>query len=334
MEQRRKRRRKAAFVEYDYEAAYEKQLENLEEDNIKRMLEHGKVKSIYATKEVRAGEQLEVEIYPEFTKKRKAEIPEEGRRKKNRQAQRNLNEKNSRKQCERIINENFGDKDIWATFTYSDDNMPLSMQVAQKNMQNYIRRLNYHRKKRGLPNAKYVYVTECSDKGRWHHHIVLDGDMDMDTVESLWLLGKRNEVRRLEKDENGLVGMAKYITKQKRPAKGKKGKEQAEVAGKYQKTWTPSKGLRQPKERKNHYKTKQSHVDSIVRGKLRIEDHLNKWYAKEGYIFAEAEVRYNEWNGRFYIYARMRKTEDKKKKGKQKRSRDQKGKEDETSSQN
>ena len=44
--------------------------------------------------------------------KREEEIPEEGRRKKDRQAQRNLNEKNSRKQCERVINENFGDRDI------------------------------------------------------------------------------------------------------------------------------------------------------------------------------------------------------------------------------
>jgi hypothetical protein len=138
-----------------------------------------------------------------------------------------------------------------------------------------------------------VYVTECSEKGRWHHHIVMDGDVDMDTVEAVWNLGKRNEIRRLQRDENGLVGMARYITKEK----SKKGK--------YQKTWCASKGLRKPKEKVNHYKTKQKDVDRIVKGDLNVCDHLMKWYGDK-YDFAEAEVKYNTFNGRFYIYGRMR----------------------------
>lgn len=319
MEQKKRRRKKTVYVEYDYEAAYQKQLENLEEDIVKRMMEGKKVKYVYATKEIRSGEQLEVEIYPEFTRKQQSEIPEAGKRKKNRQAQRNLNEKNSRKQCERTINENFTDEDIWATFTYTTENAPVSMKVAQKNMQNYIRRLNYQRKKRGLPNARYVYVTECGDKGRWHHHIVLDGDIDIDTVEKLWTLGKRNQVRRLEKDENGLVGMAKYITKPK--GKGKK-----EAEGKYQKTWTPSKGLKKPKVDKNHYKTKQNHVDSMAKGTLKVEDHMKKWYAADGYVFTESEIRHNKWNGQYYIYARLRKPKEEKKKAAAKKSASQKRK--------
>lgn len=149
-------------------------------------------------------------------------------------------------------------------------------------------------------------MTECSEKGRWHHHIVMDGDIDMDTVEKVWTLGERNEVRRLQKDENGLVGMAKYITKPKEPAKKKKKGDQ-EVVAKYQKAWTSSRGLRKPKVKKNHYKTTQKNVDDIVRGKLTVEDHMKKWYAAAGYIFTSSEVRYNEFNGRFYIYARMRK---------------------------
>lgn len=300
MEQSRRRRKKNVYVEYDYEEAYQKQIENLEEDIIKRMMDGKKIKYVYATKEIKAGEQLEVEIYPEFTRKRVEEIPEEGRRKKDRQAQRNLNEKNSRKQCERVINENFGDRDIWATFTYSAEYTPASMKVAKSHMQNYIRRLNYQRKKRGLPNARYVYVTEQGEKGRWHHHIVLDGDMDMDTVESLWTYGKRNQVRRLQKDENGLVGMAKYVSKPK--GKGKDSEE-----GKYQKIWTPSKNLKKPDEHKNHYKTKQSHVDKMVNGILPVQEHLNKWYASEGYEYTESVIKYNKWNGQYYIYARMRK---------------------------
>ena len=51
----------------------------------------------------------------------------------------------------------------------------------------FIRRVNYQRKKRGLPNARYVYVTAYNptEEIRWHHHIVMDGDMDMDVVEGV-----------------------------------------------------------------------------------------------------------------------------------------------------
>ena len=59
------RRRKAVYIEYDYEAAYQKALTDMEEDNMERMLKEGRVRSLYATKEIRAGEQMDVEIYPE-----------------------------------------------------------------------------------------------------------------------------------------------------------------------------------------------------------------------------------------------------------------------------
>lgn len=287
------KRRKKAYIPYDYEAAYQHQADMEDEHVVQQLLNGKSKKTIYATKEIKAGEQLEVEIYPEFTKGQKKEIPEEGLKEKQRAAQRNLNEKNSRKQCERVINANFGDSDIWATLTYTDDEMPETMEQADRNMTNYIRRINRKRKKEGLQNARYVYVTECSDKGRYHHHIVLDGDMSMDDVEAIWKLGRRNQVRRLQKDENGLTGMAQYITKEKK----KKG----------QKMWRASKGLKQPEERVNHYKFRKKDVDEVIRNHNCLKDKLLKWYEKDGYIFTTAEVRYNDFNGRYYIYARMRK---------------------------
>lgn len=287
------RRGKAAYIQYDYEAVYQHQADMEDEYMVQQMLKKKAKRTIYATKEIRSGEQLEVEIYPEFTKQQAKEIPTEGMKKKQRQAQWNLNEKNSRKQCERIINANFGDRDIWATFTYTDDEMPGTMEQAEKDMKNYIRRLNYQRKKRGLKNVRYVYVTECSDKGRFHHHIVLDGDMSMDAVEEIWKLGRRNQVRRLDKDENGLVGMAKYITKEKK--------------AKSQKKWKASKGLKQPEERVNHYKFRRKDVQEIVENYNCLKGKLLKWYEHEGYTYTSSVIRYNDFNGRFYIYARLRK---------------------------
>ena len=195
------RRRKAVYIEYDYEAAYKKALTDMEEDNMERMLKEGRVRSLYATKEIRAGEQMDVEIYPEFRRSEREQIPDEAKKARQRKAQRNLNEKNSRKECERTINANFGNDDIWGTLTYTDDNMPNSMKEAQHDMTLYIGRLNYERKKMGLAKLRYVYVTECSDKGRWHHHFVCDGDMGLEAVEEKWKKGRRNQVRRLQKDE-------------------------------------------------------------------------------------------------------------------------------------
>lgn len=294
MEHIKKRRRKAAPVPYDYEAVYTEDLEGaeitaaLDADSRNRG-------DVYATKEIRAGEQLEIEIYPQFDRTQKHLIPAPVRAKQ-RKAQKILNARNSWKRCRRLINENFTDRDIWATFTYSAANAPDSLEQAKRDMQNYIRRLNRLRKKRGLQNARYIYVTERGANGKWHHHIILDGDIDIDTIERLWTLGKRNNVRRLERDEAGLAGLAAYITKQ-----GKK--RRAEDKG--LKTWTPSKGLREPQERVNH-KFRRKHIREMVRDFNAVKYHMERVYAGAGYVFTSAAVKYNSFNGRFYIYAQMR----------------------------
>ena len=65
------------------------------------------------------------------------------------------------------------------TLTYDDEHLPPDgdIDAAIKNMQNYIRRVNYQRKKRGLPNAKYVYVTEYNEGAeiRWHWNVKVHG---------------------------------------------------------------------------------------------------------------------------------------------------------------
>jgi hypothetical protein len=263
-------------------------------------------KMVYALKEIRAGEQLEIEIYPQF--KSMDEVPPEGRsiKKDNDKAQRNLNDKNARKYVERLINHNFGDGDLWMTLTYDDEHLPPDgdIDAAIKNVQKYIRRVNYQRKKRGLPNCKYVYVTEYNPdaKIRWHHHLVMDGVMDMDTVEKCWQQGSRNEVRRLQKDENGLSGMANYIVKEKKRVKSEK-------------RWNSSQGLanpdvrvvhsKQPEKGKGSYKKIGSYVDRMTKNQNSIETQMKKWFPD--YDFSESAVYYNDFNGQFYIRARMHK---------------------------
>lgn len=300
-----RRKRGMVFIPYDYEAAYKNQLEKLNELFVEQMFKQGK-KVVYALKEIKAGDQFEVEIYPQFTNM--DEVPPEGRsiKKDNDKAQRNLNDKNARKYVERLINENFTDNDLWITLTYDDEHLPPDgdIDAAIKNMQRFIRRVNYQRKKRGLTNAKYVYVTEYNptEEIRWHHHIVMDGQMDMDAVEACWKQSSRNEVRRLKKDENGLSGMANYIVKEKERVKSEK-------------RWNSSQGLKdpdirvvhskQPEKAKGSYKKIASYVEEMRKGHEQVKAQMKKWYPD--FDFTDAGIYYNDFNSMFYIRARLRK---------------------------
>ena len=117
------RKRGMQFIPYDYEAAYNKAMEDMHEWFIENLFQHRK-KVIYALKEITAGDQFEIEIYPQF--RSMDEVPPEGRtiKKDNNKAQKNLNDKNARKYVERLINENFSDRDIWMTLTYDDAHLP------------------------------------------------------------------------------------------------------------------------------------------------------------------------------------------------------------------
>lgn len=298
------RKKRMQYIPYDYESAYTNNLEMLHEWFVSNLLKHRK-KAVYALKEISAGDQFEVEIYPQF--RSMDDVPPEGRgiKKDNSKAQRNLNDKNARKYVERLINENFDNEDIWITLTYDNDHLPPDgdIDVAIKNVQNYIRRINYQRKKRGMPNAKYVYVTAYNPekKIRWHHHIVMDGALDMDTVEACWKQSSRNEIRSLQKDENGLSGLANYIVEEKNRIRSEK-------------RWNSSQGLRDPDIKVVHskrpaaggsYKKIGSFVDGMVKDRDSIPEVLAKWYPDME--FTNAEVYYNDFNCMFYIHARMRK---------------------------
>lgn len=288
------------FVPYDYEAVFKENIEQLHEFFVEQMLKN-RYKCVYALKEITAGTQFEIEIYPEFQKM--SDVPEEGRKRDNSKAQKNLNNKNACKYLVRLINENFTKEDLWETLTYGKGQEPKDMEEATRNMQNYIKRINYRRKKLGLPPAKYIYVTEYSPdaKVRWHHHLIMDGALDRDIVESTWKKGDRNQSKRLDPDEYGLTGMAIYVTKEKDRKKGEK-------------RWNSSKGLKQfrvrkvhskqPEPRKGNYKAISKYVEGFVRDRTNLEEQLKKWYPNK--TFTDSAVYYNDFNGMFYIRARMR----------------------------
>ena len=304
MSDRKRRRRKTRYIDYDYEAAYQQNIE-LWGEWFAEMITRQQGRHGYALKEIRAGDQLEVEMYPEFGKM--SDVPAEGQRivKDNSNTQRNLNDRNARKRLERLINANFGKGDLWITLTYSDDKAPPDgdIDAAIKIFRGFLRRVNYQRKKRGLPNAKYVYVTAYNPGMgiRWHHHMVMDGMLDWQIVNSCWKHGGRNDFQPAEPDEDGLSGLANYIALPKNRIPGER-------------RWNSSKGnLKDPDIKKVHnkrslgdrglYRPVERYVKDMIRDHDKIEEFLKIWYPD--YIFSRFSIRFNDVNKMFYITGRM-----------------------------
>jgi hypothetical protein len=301
------RRKKNQYIEYDYEALYNQNVEDWDEYFIEQLLKNGKVSSVYATKETYAGDQLEIEIYPEFTKQQaEAEGIKPVNKKKQQEAQRELNSKNSRKRFWRLAEHNFNNGDYWLTFTYAKE--PKDIDEAIANMQRFIRNVNGKRRRRGMPNAKYLYVTEeVSEDGevvRIHHHLFMDNLLDLDTVTATWKYGGRNEYRHIEKDENGIKGAATYMTKPAADTKRKK----------YRKRWNGSTNLEQPPQKK-HHQTKTKDINRMVKDREYIREYVETVRTRsgkkryDGYTYSHCSIYFNDVNARYYIRVRMRKGE-------------------------
>lgn len=290
------------YDNYDYEEAYQKQLDTLEEWELERLMETGKVNCMYRTTTIKSRNEksgdvmLESMVYPSF--KNRDDMPKTVKKRETGQAQRNLNDKYSRRYLVRLANINFGKDDIWATNGWDKDHLPKNEKEAERDIRNFIARINYRRKKKGLGNAKYIYILAFSDYARPHFHILISGDgMDRDELEDLWTKCERKNTRRVKPDDDFLItGIATYITQNPH---GKK-------------RWRSSKNLKKPdKPTRSYKKFSRKKVNGMVRDYEELKEQMEKAYP--GFKFLDAEVKHNDKVAAFYIYARMIKKRDKEK---------------------
>ena len=291
--------RSKVFDQYDYESFYDKRVDELTGELIESIVKPS-TGVAYTTATIKAGNQLEVEIYPSF----RQQIPDMIKRFKGKkgsqtnESQKNLNDRNSKKKLMRLIHENFYAGDYWCTLTFEEE--PQDLESVEKLSQNFFRRINRARKKKGLENAKYVYVIEEGSLGteRFHLHLIIDNGLSKEKVEQKWGLGLVT-IRTLNyyKEEN-FIGVCHYIMKDEEKNKS------TVFKSKGKRRWGSSKGnLIIPKPSKNRTKMSKKKVMEMVLHQDSIGEKLERDYPK--YQFKEVEVRYNEWNGLFYIYARM-----------------------------
>lgn len=297
-----KKRNKNVFDDYNYEDTYLNNVDNLSEQFINSIFSRTRYKVSYTTKTIQSGNQFEVEIYPAF--KSNYEIPEgivknRGKR-ETRQAQKNLNDRNSRKRLNRLVHNNFGPGDYWITLTFNDEEFPKGLEDVERLAKNFFKRINRLRKKKGLENAKYIYVIEEGTYGteRFHLHMIMDNGLSKEEVEEKWGHG-RVTIRTINYyGDKNLMGLCKYIVKDPETYK----KTSFRLKGK--RSWGSSKGnLVMPKASYNRTKFSKKTVMEMVKHQDGIADILEAEYKR--YQFKEVEIRYNDWNGLFYIYARM-----------------------------
>lgn len=282
------------YDNYDYEEAYKEQCEKLNEFELERLMKEKKVACLYRTSTYTSENiqsktiLLESMVYPSFSNK--GDMPKTKKKRETSPSQSNLNDKNARRYLIRLANINFGKGDLWATFGWNNGKLPDSYEAAQKDVVNFIRRINRKRKKLGLENAKYIYIIAFEEYTRPHFHLLISGDgIDRDELESMWGKCDRPNTRRISPDDDFLVtGLATYITQNPHGTK----------------RWCPSKNLKKPDEPKRSYsKFRKGKVESMVKDHSTLQAEMEKAYP--GFKFLDAEVKYNALNAAFYIYARM-----------------------------
>ncbi|MEA5056087.1 MAG: hypothetical protein VB047_00805 [Anaerotignum propionicum] len=174
------------------------------------------------------------------------------------QKERNL--KLARRKLSRLINANFRQGDLFITLTYRKR---LSREEIKRELRNFLSRLRRWRKKKGLSAIKYIVVTE-SESGREHHHLLVNAmEITLKELTELWGNG-RVMISQLEPGGD-YTGLARYITK--------------ENIKEYEKRWTTSRNLVQPK---------------VVVKKINSANPKKKPKPPKGYLVVESSEYFSE----------------------------------------
>ena len=243
------------------------------------------MRCIYREKTYKCGDYKEVYIFPCY-----ANTAKPGRRKPKAkptaEAQRRLNKRISENNLIRLLNANFTAQDLAFDLTYRPGQNPETKEQALRDVQNFLRRLKRHRTQQGLPELKYISVTERGSRsGRYHHHLVINGGVSINTLAKIW--GKcYTTAQPLQFDETGLIGKGKYLVKQSLCFR----------------SFNASRNLVHPQPTTRDGRLSQQKVRELCLD-IYDRDAYNRLY--EGYTFAEAGSFYNEVNGGYYLCVRL-----------------------------
>lgn len=221
--------------------------------------------------------------------------------------QKKMNNKRARRYFEALVEANFkGGRDLVLHLTFRQENYPASGAEARKKVKGFIRNVNAKRKRRGLDNARYVIVFETSKTGRYHVHIIMDGQLDRDIVEVTWKHGYCNADRLRADARDGLAAIIRYLSKGSN--NDDMDEPDADGRDKWGKRWIPSQNLTRPwvSEGKSSITSKRFHqLAKLPEDSELLTSAIER--DNKGYRLQSVEKSYNEQTGRWYIFCRMRK---------------------------
>lgn len=265
------------------------------------------MKRLYKFNEFYCGKNyLDVQIYPEYIK------PIKGKRKRKAkptsEVQSALNQNNRDRYVCRLLNHNFSPKDYWITLTYNNSHLPEDFEAAEKEVNNYIRRIKSLAKKKNLPAPKIVKVTGYGAKRkRLHSHLVISGELPAEELKNKWRdkdgeLRGRITVDTLEFDKFGVEKLANYIIKHINENKRRSGKA----------TYYRSRNLEEPRKELAVRRITNREVEDIQK----FDDYsiFEKLYPEYNFIrpeyyereeAQEKAVYFNEHNGGYFFLLRF-----------------------------
>lgn len=268
----------------------------------------------YRTTTTLAGDTLVAEIYPAWGRKKKTEA-KRARHNLTPERIQKYNEQRARFRLELLLDTNFTADDLNMTLTYAD--APREAE-ARKDVKNYIARLKRERKKRGLPEMKYVYALEDERDGRkkqLHCHLVMSGGISRKDVEKIWRKGSAARgfanCDELQPDKEGLRKLAFYIYDQNRGKEAAKGKHH----------YSCSKNLTEPKVRSSMSRVGNAKVRKMARDFNAVAPAIMekvypgfefvrglKFQENESGTMSESCVRFSDYTDGVYIRVMMKRT--------------------------
>lgn len=252
----------------------------------------------YRENKYRYGNYLEVNMYPVFPFPRSSH--RRAKRRPSREAQTKLNQINAERKLSRLIPANFTCEDIKCELTYTDANYPGSFEQAQRDIQNFFRRIKRARLRAGLSEGKYIYAFgEGALRGRIHFHVIMTGGLTLRQIQQIWGKGYVNKVAPLMFDEQGCVGIAKYFCQQQAKASES---GTSSIEEKTVKRWVSSRNCIKPQPQNNDSKlTKRKVRDYAENCECRALFEKNY----PGYHFVSCKPFWNDETGAYYLTLRM-----------------------------
>lgn len=200
---------------------------------------------------------MEVDIFP-YTEGQQRRGKRSKKIKESLLPQKNLNDKNRKRKFLQVAETNFDEGDFHLSLTYRDEFLPKTIEEAEREVRNYIRRLRREMKRENV-ELKYMLVTSYRTEGedghmaRVHHHLLVKKGLTRDRLEELWSrdgerLGFAN-ADRIQSDANsGIARLCQYIMKHSTNKR----------------SWTCSQNLERPVSRTNDCKYSRRQVQRLA----------------------------------------------------------------------